>query len=285
MAETSILTYDEHVKLYASNIMLAEYSGIEIGCSGVAAWDDYSIDGKMVFGRNWDFSRELYAKYTKYLGIVVYHPDDDRNSVAVIHPLGDVNCETGMNNTGLFIELNNGQQSDPTENEEGMNPTSPIFTALLECASIDGVENVFKNTQITDSSIIQAATVDSACSFEYPTWGVRRRDETDYPGLLIATNSFVPPFPDEPVQWQTIPDPPAQDYRRANLLTLLNSEAWQGKMNAEKMKELLDIPYEDGGITFNSTIYQVVAVPKDKTIWLKAPGYSDWIRIELSELF
>ena len=43
---------------------------------------------------------------------------------------------------------------------------------------------------------------------------------------------------------------------------------------------------EGGGATFPEyTIYQVVAVPADLTIWLKAHDYSGWERIELKQLF
>jgi hypothetical protein len=57
--------------------------------------------------------------------------------------------------------------------------------------------------------------------------------------------------------------------------------SWSGCINCST-----DIAqYEKGGVTFNSTIYKVVAVPETRNIWIKAAEYSDWIKIDLSEVF
>jgi hypothetical protein len=41
----------------------------------------------------------------------------------------------------------------------------------------------------------------------------------------------------------------------------------------------------EGGLFSESTIYQVVAVPQQLTLWLRAPDHFDWQEIDLMELF
>ena len=51
----------------------------------------------------------------------------------------------------------------------------------------------------------------------------------------------------------------------------------------------MDTPRDLGGATFINdavfgTIYQFVAVPEERTIWLKAPGFEDWKVVDLGAL-
>ncbi len=52
------------------------------------------------------------------------------------------------------------------------------------------------------------------------------------------------------------------------------------------MKAVLDTTIPDGGATQpEETIYQIIAVPKELTLWMKAPGNFDWQRADLRGLF
>lgn len=54
----------------------------------------------------------------------------------------------------------------------------------------------------------------------------------------------------------------------------------------KKMKEVLDTTIENGGATSASdTIYQIIAVPKELNLWLKAPNNFDWQEGDLKRLF
>lgn len=132
------------------------------------------------------------------------------------------------------------------------------------------------------SSIVNVADKETAYSYECPTYGAKRRSP-DRQGLLAATNHFVDPFWGLP--------PPSNDEqngwtikRRDNLLAL--GEKHKGKIDTEKMKEVLDTRIEQGGATHSTdTIYQIIAVPADLTLWLKAPGNFDWQKVGLDRLF
>jgi len=50
------------------------------------------------------------------------------------------------------------------------------------------------------------------------------------------------------------------------------------------MMKILDVNMPDGA-TNKGTIYQVVAVPAQVKIWLKVPGFQDWVEIPLKKVF
>lgn len=193
MTETSGLNEDEVMVLNAGMILLT----IQIlsgeppsACSGLAAWNEYTPDGSLVFGRNWDIHRESMVDYMEFLGIVVFHSSDGL-AVANIHPIGNLYLETGMNERGIFLELNNGEQSDSNFNEEAEDSSSVLLRDLSSCSSLnDAVEMLFAEPADV-SYIIQVADSSKAVSVERATFGDRVREGIDS-GLLAAYNSFVP---------------------------------------------------------------------------------------------
>ncbi|MEA4883590.1 MAG: hypothetical protein VB144_08045 [Clostridia bacterium] len=78
MAESSGLSEDEVLVLNAGICML---STVVLGgeppsaCSGLAVWDEYTPDGALVFGRNWDIEGKSLQPYMKCLLVVVFNPD------------------------------------------------------------------------------------------------------------------------------------------------------------------------------------------------------------------
>jgi hypothetical protein len=265
------------------------------GCSGIATWGNYTSDQKLVFGRNWDWTPTPGLKtQMKYFCVTTFNPEGSGNSVANIHPLGDLSIENGFNNKGIFLELNSGKGSEDNDKDDRLDSTTLLFTFLLESENLDNLDKHFKSTLNDSSYIINCANSDVAYSYEWPTFDVSRRSgDTD--GLLVATNYFVDP----PAAWTgkiILPVDQDRDYfkRRQNLLTLANSAEYKGKLNVEKMKELLAVQYgqhgEGGGATFGEewdfgTAYQIIAVPADKKIWITMGGIQDWTEIDLTKLF
>jgi len=110
-----------------------------------------------------------------------------------------------------------------------------------------------------------------------------KRRSADQEGLLVSTNHFIdpswglePPEPDSANGWTVA--------RRNNGLAW--AETTKGYIGVNQMKEILskDITSE-GGLFSSSTIYQVVAVPEQLIVWLRAPDHFDWQKIDLIELF
>ncbi len=278
MAETSGLGIEKQIVLNAIE-WFPKINAFVPHCSGIAVWGDYTAGGPLVFGRNNDDS-ELYRKFGGYTIVGVFNPTDSGMPVAVINYAGAIYAPSGMNRNGIFLELNSG-------NWEGYYTDRPsifltLFSFLQTYYTQEELNVAFQSVSANLSSIVNVADRNSAYSFECSTSAVKRR-APDAEGLMVATNHFVdpswgisPPVPDEENAWTA--------KRRANLLNLANAN--KGLFNVEKMMQVLDTTIPEGGATQpNETIYQIIAVPSDLTLWLKAPGNFNWQRVNLKTLF
>ncbi len=267
--------------------IIAGMMGILFGCSGIGAWGDYSTDGAVVFGRNWDTGRGAFTALGKYVTAVVYNPSSYNHSLVDINYVGSFGSQTCMNDAGLLIDLQNGQLSDHSYNPTVLPPSTFFFSFLLNNSTLTGLITSFESTETNIGLIINLADSSEAFSFEWATYGYKLRT-ADAEGILAATNHFVDP------RWTGLPtiEPGLSGAytleRRANLLSL--GEANKGLIDAQKMMEILDTTIPNGGATFQDdfvyeTFYQIVAVPADRQLWLKSRGYSDWEKIDLRYLF
>ena len=284
MAETSGLSEDETLVLNAGMVLLTQ---VVLGgeppaaCSGISASEAYTPDGRLVFGRNWDIEREAMLRYMKYLGVVVFKPDDGL-AFANIHPLGNVYVETGLNSRGVFVELNNGEQSDPAVYEDREDTTSYLAEVLTDSSTREEAVAMLEDKPADISYILQVVDRYGACSVERATFGARVRQARN--GLLVAYNSFVPPYPDAWEGRVNPPPPEENDPRYVNLIHLADSDRFFGRLDVQGMKELIAIPVEQGGALHAGTVLQVVAVPEDLTVWIRGVDYSDFEEVELGGL-
>ncbi len=284
LSETSGLTLVEQKELAAMPGLLA--SGFPGRCSSMDAWGTYSTDGKMVVGRNWDMISGVYEGFEKYLTVIVYNPKDYANSVAEINYIGSVLLQSGLNSHGIFLDLQDGTKSDAgTQRNNTPGPYS-LFTFLLNATTLPQVDAFFKATPTDSGLIINAADSKTANVYEWASFGLRTR--TSSSGLLASSNHFLDPTWPKP---QSIPDGLHGAFskdRYANLMAL--GESLKGSINATEMMRVFDTSILEGGPSFPlggilETYYQIVAVPGDLTLWLKAPGYSGWEQIGLKPLF
>ncbi len=285
IAETSGLSHDQVLVLNAGMILLTQaVLGHEppSACSGIGVWHTFTPDGRLIFGRNWDIHRESMLPYMKYLGIAVFHPDG-HIPFANIHPLGNIYLETGINSRGVFIELNNGEYSDPRFYEDREDSSDLLARVLSTSETLEEAVATIQKVPADISYIIQVADDRKAVSIERPTFGSRvlRGDN----GLLVTYNSFVPPYPEN---WRARLNPPLseeQDPRYRNLVSLAHSPRYFGALNAEAMMDLLAVPIESGGALHDGTVIQVVAQPATLTVWLRGVDYSAFEKVELMPLF
>ncbi|MCB2214780.1 C45 family autoproteolytic acyltransferase/hydolase [Desulfofustis glycolicus] len=285
MAETSGLSHDQVLVLNAGMILLTQAAlGHEppSACSGIGVWHDYTPSGQLIFGRNWDIDRESMLPYMKYLGIAVFHPEGSI-PFANIHPLGNVYLETGINSRGVFIELNNGEYSDPHFYEDRQDSSDLLVRVLTNSATLEQAVAMIEEVPADISYIIQVTDARKAVSIERPTFGSRVLRGSN--GLLVTYNSFVPPYPDKWEDRLNLPLPEEQDPRYRNLVSLANSPRFYGAIDAEAMMDLLAVPIEEGGALHAGTVVQVVARPETLTVWLRGVDYSRFEKVELAPLF
>jgi len=278
MADTSGMELSELILLDQIIVIGAIAEAYE-ACSGVAAWGDYTDNNSLVFGRNFDYP-EGFKKFSKFMTVVVYNPDDGSIPTASFGYTGQIQTVNGINKKGIFLELNAGTLSGGSTPEPGRVPTLILLLSFLfDSSNMTQLDASFNTNQSTIAFIINVADKDRAYSYEWATFDLKRSDGVNE-GFLVATNHFVNP------DWN-IPLPP-EDHssmvRRNNLLLL--GEKYEGQFNEQKMMEILDIKLEDGGATKSrDTIFQIVTAPEKLKLWIKIPDHQDWTPIDLNKSF
>ena len=280
MSETSGLGLEKQTILNALE-WIPKIDAFVPHCSGIGVWGDYTKDGSLIFGRNNDDDLDTYGNFGPYVGVAVFNPTDSGMPVALVNYAGVVYAATGMNSAGIFMELNSGTQQPPYYYVNRSLLLSTLFSFLEAYSTQDQINTAFQGVSADISSIVNVAAPTIAYSFEIPLTGVKRRSPDDN-GLLAATNHFVdpswgipPPDPDSANAWTAL--------RRNNLLAF--AAAHKGSLDVDKIKEVIATPIANGGVLDPGTIYQVVAVPKDLTIWLRTPNHYDWQKIDLNKVF
>jgi hypothetical protein len=275
MAETSGLGIEKQIILNALEFIPKINKDVPLNCSGLAVWGDYTAGGPLIFGRNND-DAEKYKIFGKYTLVAVFNPTDSGIPTAIVNYAGAIYAPNGMNRNGIFLELNSGNAQAYFVDRPSIFVT--LFSFLQSCSTQDEMNTAFQPVLANMSSIVNVADGNIAYSFECPVTGVKRRDP-DAAGLMASTNHFID------LSWGIALPKSTDDsaVRRDNLLALANAN--KGYIDVEKMKQILDKWIKDGGATNSGTIFQIIAIPSDLTMWLKAPGNFDWQKVDLNKIF
>lgn len=289
LAEKLYANYPEHLKDFFEG--MAETSGLSLErlqlcnaveyveglffCSAMAAWGGYS-GGKLVFGRNYD--AESYKEIDKDIIVTVYHPDDGL-AAATIGYAGEIYCVNGLNEKGIFVELNNGMPSAGYDLHWELCPgTTALMDVLSRAESLDDMDKFFHETRSSGSFIISVADRHEARSYEWCYDGVHRSDGMTPEGLMTSTNHYVSPqwdfpTPEDHESWNSIT-------RRCNLLE--RAEEFKGDIGVSRMKAIMGRTIVDGGPWHHLTRYQIIAVPEDMTLHINIPCNGDWAELDMS---
>ena len=271
-AETSGLTVEQ---LQAVNAV--ERIGGLPKCSAVFCWDDYAA-GPLVIGRNYDYS-EAFALLKDDVAVTVYHPADGSLAVATIGYVGEIYAVNGLNEKGIFMELNNGKPSANIHSPNArITGTTMLFSALFEIDELEDWDRFFSTVNCSSSYIINVADSHLARSYEWCPVGFKPGGSDLPDGLLVSTNYYVNPewlfaVPSDQASWQGLT-------RRKNLIAL--SENARGGIDVPKMIEIVETSVEDGGAMNELTVFQMVVVPESKNLWIRVIGGSGWTQIDLS---
>ncbi len=271
--ETSGLTVEE-----LQTVNAVERIGGLPKCSVAMAWDEYAASD-LVIGRNYDYS-DSFSELKDAIAVTVYHPADGALAAATIGYVGEIYAVNGINEKGIFLELNNGRPSANIKTPNlRITGTTMLFECLFEADELEDMEFFFNTTNCSSSYIINVADENEGQSFEWCPIGVKRGDDDLPEGLLVSTNYYVNPdwlFADvsDESSWAALT-------RRSNLIDLCEKQ--KGELDEEKMMEIIDKTLEEGGAKDSLTVYQMVVVPKEKRLWLQITGGNSWTLIDLDD--
>ena len=159
-----------------------------------------------------------------------------------------------------------------------------LLAFLVDCGTREHLDAAFQTTRPNFTFIINVADENDACAYEWPPFDLKKRSG-DAEGLLVSTNHFASPA------WGVVlqQDPYFKSVlRRDNLLAM--GEKYKGGIDSATMMKILDTTMDKGGPTWSQegsirTVYQIIAVPEDRAVWVKVPGYQDWTPVDLKTLF
>ncbi len=270
-SETSGLTVEQ-----LQTVNAVERIGGLPKCSVAMAWDDYA-ESDLVIGRNYDYA-EFFSLLKDAIAVTVYHPADGSLATATIGYVGEIYAVNGINEKCIFLELNNGRPSAPIKSPDfRVTGTTMLFECLFEADQLEDMDLFFNTVNCSSSYIINVADENKGYSYEWCPVGVKKGGEDLPDGLLVSTNYYVNPdwlfsVPSDDASWSGLT-------RRQNLID--RCEEQKGNIDESKMMEIINKTVEDGGAKNDLTVYQMVVVPKTKTLWLQITGGSSWTKIDL----
>lgn len=274
MSETSGLTLQQ-IKMTNS---VEHFSGIT-QCSGLAVWQDYSKDG-LVYGRNYDFFPS-FKKLSSDVIVAVFHPADGSLAAATIGYCGEIYAVNGLNEAGIFLELNNGSPSGIKRANERIHSTASLFNLLFDADSLQYTDAFFDTVQSNSAYLIGVANGQTARSYEWDVEGVKHGETTTPNGIMAMCNHYSCPawnrsLPTNEKSWNSLS-------RRQNLLELATVS--KGQIDVNNMQRIMSLPIEQGGPFSNDlTVYQMVVTPGNQQLWLRIVNGQDWIKLDLKKL-
>lgn len=122
------------------------------GCTSFAAWGDFTTDGHLIIGRNFDFNAARAFDLNKI--ITRYEPEGGIGFVAVTWP-GMMGVVTGVNDEGIAIAVN-GVQSDD-QGQIGTPIALVIRRALSQARTLDQAVTIIRDSKVFVSDLYLVA--------------------------------------------------------------------------------------------------------------------------------
>lgn len=259
-----------------------EHNAGVTACSALAVDSRYSGDG-LIYGRNYDYN-VIFRKLKNDIVLAVFHPGDGSMATATIGYAGEIYCVNGINEQGIFLELNNGTPSGGKSSKNFIHGTESLFDLMFKADSIDFTTRYFNTVSHNSSFLIGVTDGKKAVCYEWDKNTVKISDNTEEDGIMAFSNYYLNPqwsfeIPSDEKSWFGIT-------RRNNLLSL--AENSKGKIDAKKMCKIMETPIADGGAMFETeTVYQIVYDAQNAELFIKIVDdlTSSWTSIELSTLF
>ena len=283
IAETSGLTQEQLRIICSVEAIYNPHAAFNGGCrSSLAVWGNYTPDGNVLFGRNYDGLPD-FEELLDTMTLAVFHPADGANSVAMVNWAGCLHLTTGMNENGLFLELNSGTFSDSGLETDRIRNRWPLWEFLLNSNDFPALQECFASFRSAGSCLIGAADSRKAELFEWNT----RESCISIPhedGLLAAIDHFTAPGRIHTPMTDSC-DSASVVNSRDNLLKCAREYREQNrKIGLPEMLSILDRTVSEGGAKADGTLFQLLASPAEQTWHIKLKGRREWVQVPLMNL-
>jgi len=281
VAESSGLGFDKIV-LLDNLLLLAQQEDEYFQCSSLAAWGEYTGGKPLVLGRNFDFA-PYFKKFEDSLALVVLKPDDGSCPTAVFGYAGQISGVHAFNVRGLGIETNLGQPGDDSQAEDRSSGLLNLTQDMLDAGNFEALKTLAASNRFFAPLLLLLVGPERAVCYEMDLNESRTRPAKGN-GFLALTNHFTAPSwgPERISAYR--PATGSTSIARYDNLAYW-AKKYKGEIDSVKMMKLLSTPVAQGGVLKEDTLTQFVYVPAKLELWLRAPGYQDWISVPLKDLF
>jgi hypothetical protein len=279
MAETSGLTMEQH-QILCRLEFFDEFSPPETPvsnkCTCIAVSKELTADEKQIFGRNYDWITD--KKLTKYLTTTIFHFDNGNTTASINYP-GEIYGMTVMNDKGLFMALNDGHASGKINiTKERGHLFTKLLSFLRDANNFEDFQKIAQAEKFDQLILLNIADGKNSRSYEFSTDTVKFIQD-----FKVAANLFL--HPDWQLGKPNIELSCESAERRTNVLKILDQP--NAKIDLETMKDILNKPIKDGGVSLEQQYsqYRVIAKPEELKFWISAPEVFDWTEINLKPFF
>ncbi|WP_299181338.1 C45 family peptidase [uncultured Aquimarina sp.] len=261
-----------------------------VGCTSFAAWDDKTVDGKLLIGRNFDF----YAgdDFSKEKLVTFMNPSDGYKFMTYGWA-GMMGALSGMNEEGLTVTINAGKSKIPLI---AKTPISILTREILQYAStIDEAIEIAKKREVfvSESIMIGSAKDKRAALIEVSpdNFGVYNVPNTNQ---LICSNHFQSDSYTQDKRNQKAIEESHSFYRYQRMKELLSEN---DKLTPEKAVAILR--NRDGlddkliGYGNEKALNQMLAhhgivfQPEERKVWVSTNPYQmgEFVAYDLDDVF
>lgn len=156
-----------------------------VGCTAFATWGEYSADGSLIIGRNFDFYvGEAFARDK----IVAFYNPAEGNKFMMVTFGGMTGVLSGMNEKGLTVTINAAKSEIP---DKAATPVSLVAREILQYAgNIDEAYAIAARREmfVAESFLIGSAADGKAAIIEKTPAETTLVDS--YNGVVVCTNHF-----------------------------------------------------------------------------------------------
>lgn len=246
-----------------------------VGCSSVVLWDDFSDDGRLLIGRNFDFYVNDAFAENKIVEFI--SPEKGYRYASVTWP-GMVGVVSGMNEKGLTVTLNAGRSTIPLK---GKTPVSIVARHILQYAqNIEEAEQLAQGFSVfvSESLLIGSSQDNRAVILEMSPkkFGVY---ETGH-GKLICTNHFQSAAYDHDRRNREQIEKSHSYYRKAKLDELFTENRKYSEADVvEALRDVSGLGGENLGLGNEKALNQLMAhhavifKPSELKMWVSNSPY------------
>ena len=261
-----------------------------VGCSSFAVWDDKTVDGELLIGRNFDF----YAgdDFAKEKIIAFVNPSEGHKFMSVTWG-GMIGVVSGMNDKGLTVTINAGKSEIPLV---AKTPISIVTREILQYAStIEEAIAIAKKREVfvSEAIFVGSAKDKKAAIIEVApdNFGVYEVENTNE---LICSNHFQSEAyknDERNLKWI---EESHSEYRFERMKELISEEK---KMDVDGAVSILrnkkGLENKEIGFGNEKALNQLLAhhgivfKPESRKVWVSSNPYQlgEFVEYDLDEIF